>query len=87
MSLVIIMPRSITQNLTEVEERLTAVVFKSVMAKLESTHFKPTVVYLPRFKADTSQNLMNIIGEMGKKNKAGERRNELKAKKHCSFSA
>ncbi|XP_077789146.1 plasma protease C1 inhibitor isoform X3 [Podarcis muralis] len=64
MSLVIIMPSSITQNLTEVEERLSAVVFKSVMAKLESTHFKPTVVYLPRFKADTSQNLMNIIGEM-----------------------
>ncbi|XP_033014072.1 plasma protease C1 inhibitor isoform X1 [Lacerta agilis] len=64
MSLVIIMPRSITQNLTEVEERLSPVVFKSVMTKLESTHFKPTVVYLPKFKADTSQNLMDIIGDM-----------------------
>nr|XP_034980636.1 plasma protease C1 inhibitor isoform X2 [Zootoca vivipara] len=64
MSLVIIMPRSITQNLTEVEERLSAVVFKSVMTKLESSHIKPTVVYLPKFKVDTSQNLMDIIGDM-----------------------
>uniref|UniRef100_A0A803SM79 Serpin family G member 1 n=1 Tax=Anolis carolinensis TaxID=28377 RepID=A0A803SM79_ANOCA len=64
MSLVIIVPRSLSQSLSEVEERLSADVFKSVMAKLESIHFKPTIVSLPKFKVDSSQDLTEIIGRM-----------------------
>ncbi|KAH0621135.1 hypothetical protein JD844_022175 [Phrynosoma platyrhinos] len=69
MSLVIIVPRSLSQSLSEVEERLNADIFKSVMTKLESITFKPTIVSLPKFKVDSSQDLMEIIGRMGEKNK------------------
>lgn len=64
MSLVIIVPRSLSQNLSEVEEQLSASVFKSMMTKLEAMPFKPTVVSLPKFKLDSSQDLMEIVGEM-----------------------
>ncbi|XP_042315018.1 LOW QUALITY PROTEIN: plasma protease C1 inhibitor [Sceloporus undulatus] len=64
MSLVIIVPRSLSQSLSEVEERLSADVFKSVMTKLESITFKPTIVSLPKFKVESSQDLMEIIGGM-----------------------
>ncbi|KAJ7344175.1 hypothetical protein JRQ81_000125 [Phrynocephalus forsythii] len=63
-SLVIIVPRSLSQNLSEVEDQLTGPVFKSMMTKLETLPFKPTIVSLPKFKVDSSQDLMNIIGEM-----------------------
>ncbi|XP_061465623.1 plasma protease C1 inhibitor isoform X2 [Rhineura floridana] len=64
MSLIIIMPRSLSQKLSDVEWRLSATVFKSMMAKLETTPFKPTIVTLPKFKVDSSQNLKEIIGAM-----------------------
>uniref|UniRef100_A0A8D0B6I2 Serpin family G member 1 n=1 Tax=Salvator merianae TaxID=96440 RepID=A0A8D0B6I2_SALMN len=64
MSLVIILPRSLSQNLSEVEERLTAPILRSVLAKLQSTRFKPTLITLPKFKVDSSQDLMEIAAEM-----------------------
>lgn len=64
MSLVIIVPRSLSQNLSEVEDQLSGLVFKSMMAKLETLPFKPTIVSLPKFKVDSSQDLLEIIGEM-----------------------
>ncbi|XP_060118655.1 plasma protease C1 inhibitor isoform X2 [Heteronotia binoei] len=64
MSLVIIMPRFLSQNLSDVEKRLSGDIFKSVMTKLEHIPFKPTVVTIPRFKVDSSLDLMSVVGEM-----------------------
>nr|XP_020647939.1 plasma protease C1 inhibitor isoform X1 [Pogona vitticeps] len=64
MSLVIIVPRALSQNLSEVEDKLSGPVFQSMMAKLETIPFKPTIVSLPKFKVDSSQDLMEIIGAM-----------------------
>ncbi|XP_054827091.1 plasma protease C1 inhibitor [Eublepharis macularius] len=64
MSLVIMIPRSLSQNLSDVEKRLSGDVFKSMMAKLESIPFKPTVVSVPKFKVDSSLDLMSIVAEM-----------------------
>uniref|UniRef100_A0ABM5F801 Plasma protease C1 inhibitor isoform X2 n=1 Tax=Pogona vitticeps TaxID=103695 RepID=A0ABM5F801_9SAUR len=81
MSLVIIVPRALSQNLSEVEDKLSGPVFQSMMAKLETIPFKPTIVSLPKFKVDSSQDLMEIIGAMGKKSQSlmvsdGQRRGE-----------
>uniref|UniRef100_A0A8D0HH35 Serpin family G member 1 n=1 Tax=Sphenodon punctatus TaxID=8508 RepID=A0A8D0HH35_SPHPU len=64
MSLVVIMPQNAVQNLLEVEKRLDVEVFKAVMGRLETTPLKPTVVCLPKFKVDSTQDLMAILGEM-----------------------
>uniref|UniRef100_A0ACB8G2I0 Uncharacterized protein n=2 Tax=Sphaerodactylus townsendi TaxID=933632 RepID=A0ACB8G2I0_9SAUR len=64
MSLVIIMPRSLSQNLSDVEKRLSGDVFKSVMVKLDHISLRPTVVTIPKFKVDSSLDLMSIVGEM-----------------------
>ncbi|XP_015263433.1 PREDICTED: plasma protease C1 inhibitor-like [Gekko japonicus] len=64
MSLVIILPRSLSQNLSDVEKHLSGDTFKSMVAKLEHTPFKPTVVTIPRFRADSSLDLMSTVGEM-----------------------
>ncbi|XP_074854201.1 plasma protease C1 inhibitor [Carettochelys insculpta] len=64
MSLVIIMPESLSQTLAQVEQKLTKETFSAVMKKLMSSTFKSTVVSLPKFKLDSSQNLMDILGEM-----------------------
>lgn len=64
MSLVIIMPRSVSQDLSDVEKHLSGDIFKSVMAKLERIPFKPTVVTIPKFRVDSSLDLMSIVGEM-----------------------
>ena len=84
MSLVIIVPRALSQNLSEVEDKLSGPVFLSMMAKLETIPFKPTIVSLPKFKVDSSQDLMEIIGAMGKKSQSlmvsdGQRRGEALA--------
>ncbi|XP_053134467.1 plasma protease C1 inhibitor [Hemicordylus capensis] len=64
MNLIIITPQYQQQNLSDVEKRLHADVFKSVMTRLESTTFKPTIVTLPKFKVDSSQDLLSIVGGM-----------------------
>nr|XP_056706796.1 plasma protease C1 inhibitor [Euleptes europaea] len=64
MSLVIIMPRFLSQNLSDVEKHLSGDVFKSIMAKLDHIPFKSTVVTVPKFKVDSSLDLMSIVGEM-----------------------
>ncbi|XP_062972962.1 plasma protease C1 inhibitor isoform X2 [Elgaria multicarinata webbii] len=64
MSLIIIVPYALSLNLSEVEERLTPTVFKSVVDKLERVSFKPTILTLPKFKVESSQDLMALIGEM-----------------------
>ncbi|XP_077177090.1 plasma protease C1 inhibitor isoform X2 [Paroedura picta] len=64
MSLVIIMPRSLSQSLSEVEKRLSGEIFKSMMTKLEHTPFKPAIVTLPMFKVDSSLDLMSILEEI-----------------------
>ncbi|XP_067406707.1 plasma protease C1 inhibitor [Emydura macquarii macquarii] len=64
MSLVVIMPLNLAQTLAEVEQKLTKETFAAVMKKLMGSPFKPTVVSLPRLKLDSSQDLMDILGEM-----------------------
>lgn len=66
MSLIIIMPRSLSQNLVEVEKRLSADVLMAVMSKLESVPFRPTIVTLPKFKVASSQDLISIVQRLGK---------------------
>ncbi|KAJ6652601.1 hypothetical protein lerEdw1_011253 [Lerista edwardsae] len=61
MSVIIIMPRSLSQNLSEVEKRLDADVLMSVMSKLGRMPFRPTIVTLPKFKVASSQDLISIV--------------------------
>lgn len=61
MSMIIIMPLSLSQNLSEVERRLDADVLMAVMSKLESMPFRPTIVTLPKFKVASSQDLISIV--------------------------
>ncbi|KAL8182891.1 UNVERIFIED_CONTAM: hypothetical protein K2H54_005940 [Gekko kuhli] len=81
MSLVIIMPRSLSQNLSDVEKHLSGDIFKSMMAKLEHIPLKPTVVTIPRFRVDSSLDLTSIVGEMGKKSERGGGRTEEMGRK------
>lgn len=67
MSLVLIVPQYQSQNLSDVEKRLDGNAFKSMMAKLASHSFKPTIVSLPKFKVDSSLDLLRVVGDMGKK--------------------
>lgn len=66
MSLVIIIPQHFNQMLTDVEEKLNPEHFSAVMNKLMGIPFKPTVLAMPKFKLDSSQDLMAILGEIGK---------------------
>lgn len=79
MSMIIIMPLSLSQNLSEVERRLDADVLMAVMSKLESMPFRPTIVTLPKFKVASSQDLISIVHRLGKKSKigSGEARDEI----------
>ncbi|TFJ98699.1 Plasma protease C1 inhibitor [Platysternon megacephalum] len=63
-SLIVIVPQHVSQMLAEVEQKLTKETFAVVMKKLMGSPFKPTVVSLPKLKLDSSQNLMDILGEM-----------------------
>ncbi|KAM6465955.1 plasma protease C1 inhibitor isoform 1-T1 [Liasis olivaceus] len=64
LSLVIFIPRSQLTNLSEIENRLSASAFMSALTKLEAMPLKPTIVTLPKFKLESSQDLSTIIGEM-----------------------
>ncbi|XP_013930568.1 PREDICTED: plasma protease C1 inhibitor [Thamnophis sirtalis] len=64
LSLVILVPRSQFINLSEIEERLTATTVMAALDRLEALHVKPTIVMLPKFKLESSQDLAEIIGEM-----------------------
>ncbi|KYO40723.1 plasma protease C1 inhibitor [Alligator mississippiensis] len=64
MSLVIIIPQHFNQMLTDVEEKLNPEHFSAVMNKLMGIPFKPTVLAMPKFKLDSSQDLMAILGEI-----------------------
>ncbi|XP_039197133.1 plasma protease C1 inhibitor isoform X2 [Crotalus tigris] len=64
LSLVILIPRSQLTSLSEIEERLTATVVMSALNRLEALPLKPTIVTLPKFKLESSQDLTEIIGEM-----------------------
>ncbi|XP_029769670.1 plasma protease C1 inhibitor isoform X2 [Terrapene carolina triunguis] len=64
MSLVVIVPQHVSQMLAEVQQKLTKETFAAVMKKLMGVPFKPTVVSLPKLKLDSSQNLLDILGEM-----------------------
>uniref|UniRef100_A0A8C8VM13 Serpin family G member 1 n=1 Tax=Pelusios castaneus TaxID=367368 RepID=A0A8C8VM13_9SAUR len=64
MSLVVIVPQRLSQTLSEVVQKLTKETFAAVMKKLMESPFKPTVVTLPKLKLDSSQDLMDILGEM-----------------------
>lgn len=66
MSLIVIVPQHVSQMLAEVERKLTKETFTAVMKKLMDSPFKSTVVSLPKLKLDSSHNLMDILGEMGK---------------------
>ncbi|XP_034618085.1 plasma protease C1 inhibitor isoform X3 [Trachemys scripta elegans] len=63
-SLIVIVPQLVSQMLAEVQQKLTKETFAAVMKKLMGTPFKPTVVSLPKLKLDSSQNLLDILGEM-----------------------
>ncbi|XP_026539529.1 plasma protease C1 inhibitor isoform X2 [Notechis scutatus] len=64
LSLVILIPRSQFTNLAEIEERLTATTVMSALNRVEELPLKPTIVTLPKFKLESSQDLTKIIGEM-----------------------
>ncbi|XP_058052646.1 plasma protease C1 inhibitor isoform X2 [Ahaetulla prasina] len=64
LSLVILIPRSQFISLSEIEERLTETTIMSAMNILEALPLKPTIVTLPKFKLESSQDLTEIIGEM-----------------------
>ncbi|KAM3853207.1 plasma protease C1 inhibitor isoform 2-T2 [Vipera latastei] len=64
LSLVILTPRSHLTSLSDIEERLTATAVMSVLNKVEALPLKPTIVTLPKFKLESSQDLAEIIGEM-----------------------
>ncbi|XP_063145172.1 plasma protease C1 inhibitor isoform X2 [Candoia aspera] len=64
LSLVIFVPRTQLTNLSEIEERLDPTAFMTALAKLGAMPLKPTMVTLPKFKLESSQDLMTIIGEM-----------------------
>ncbi|XP_019402744.1 PREDICTED: plasma protease C1 inhibitor [Crocodylus porosus] len=64
MSLVIIIPQRVNQMLSDVEEKLNPELFSAVMDKLMGIPFKPTVLSMPKFKLDSSQDLMAILGEI-----------------------
>ncbi|XP_019370136.1 PREDICTED: plasma protease C1 inhibitor [Gavialis gangeticus] len=64
MSLVIIIPQRFSQILADVEEKLNTELFSAVMDKLMGIPFKPTVLTMPKFKLDSSQDLMAILGEI-----------------------
>ncbi|XP_066489293.1 plasma protease C1 inhibitor [Tiliqua scincoides] len=61
LSMIIIMPLSLSQNLSEVEKRLDADVLKAVMWTLERMPFRPTIVNLPKFKVASSLDLISIV--------------------------
>ncbi|XP_070787346.1 plasma protease C1 inhibitor isoform X2 [Pituophis catenifer annectens] len=64
LSLAILIPRSQFTSLSEIEERLTATAIMSTLNMLETLPLKPTIVTLPKFKLESSQDLTEIIGEM-----------------------
>ncbi|XP_044276746.1 plasma protease C1 inhibitor [Varanus komodoensis] len=64
MSLVIVVPRSLSQHLSEVEERLNTNVIQSVLSKLEYVPFKPTIVTIPKFKVESSQDITTLVQDM-----------------------
>lgn len=64
LSLVILIPRSQLTNLSEIEEHLNPTALMSALTKLGAMPLKPTIVVLPKFKLESSQDLTAIIGEM-----------------------
>ncbi|KAH1171503.1 plasma protease C1 inhibitor isoform X2 [Mauremys mutica] len=64
MSLIVIVPQHVSQMLAQLEQKLTKETLAAVMKKLMGVPFKPTVVSLPKLKLDSSQDLMDILGEM-----------------------
>nr|XP_006111024.1 plasma protease C1 inhibitor [Pelodiscus sinensis] len=64
MSLVVMVPEHSFNSLAEMEKMLTRETFTAVVKKLMDSPLKPTVVSLPRFKLDSSQDLMDILGQI-----------------------
>ncbi|XP_070583370.1 plasma protease C1 inhibitor isoform X2 [Erythrolamprus reginae] len=64
LSLVILIPHSQFSNLSVIEEHLTATAVMSALNRVEAMPLKSTIVTLPKFKLESSQDLAAIIGEM-----------------------
>ncbi|XP_043940033.1 plasma protease C1 inhibitor [Protopterus annectens] len=64
-SVIIIMPQSISQQLSVIEAKLTLPIFLALIKKLQKTSFRETIVSLPKFKVDFKQDLMPIMETLG----------------------
>ncbi|XP_054998448.1 plasma protease C1 inhibitor isoform X2 [Sorex araneus] len=64
LSMVIIMPQHLNQQLESVEQALSPEVFKAIMKKLEMTKSQPTYVTLPRLKVKSSQNMLTVLEQL-----------------------
>ncbi|XP_078530276.1 plasma protease C1 inhibitor [Lissotriton helveticus] len=65
MSMLIFLPHIGHLPLTEMEEKFTADVLQAVLEKLDRSHVNPHMVSLPKFKVDSTQDLVALFSNVG----------------------
>ncbi|XP_066217628.1 plasma protease C1 inhibitor [Saccopteryx leptura] len=61
LSMVILMPQSMTYHLEDMEQALSPSVLTAIMKKLEMVKYQPTLLMMPRFKLKSSQDMLTVM--------------------------